>query len=306
MPQHPHIVATWTDQKKVLLWNTNPLLAKFSRPPFSVSQSAFGGTGAHASNIVPMQSLAHKEEGFAMDWSPFEEGSLITGDCANNIYLWKPGKPLWECSQPFRGHTSSVEDLQFSPTEAAVFTSCSSDGTIKVWDVRTNGGKAMLSVNAHPCDVNVITWNKKASFLLASGADDGSFRVWDLRTFSDSSPSPVSTFKWHTSPITSIEWSPNDESVLAVSEEKGQISVWDLSLEEDAEAVAESMKKENKDVEAVSVPPQLLFIHQGQEQIKEIHWHHQSMVDDISFFSKFIIERVNYLSFICVCVCEFV
>ena len=76
MPQHPHIVATWTDQKKVLLWNTMPLLNKFSKSPLTVAPSSiFGASSASsANNIVPMQSLAHKDEGFAMDWSPFNEG----------------------------------------------------------------------------------------------------------------------------------------------------------------------------------------------------------------------------------------
>ena len=40
-----------------------------------------------------------------------------------------------------------------------------------------------LTVRAHCCDVNVISWNALATFMLASGADDGGFRVWDLRTF---------------------------------------------------------------------------------------------------------------------------
>lgn len=41
---------------------------------------------------------------------------------------------------------------------------------------------------------------------------------------------------------------------------------WDLAVEKDSEA--------HQDL-PMDVPPQLLFIHQGQQEIKEIHWHPQ-------------------------------
>jgi ribosome assembly protein RRB1 len=73
---------------------------------------------------------------------------------------------------------------------------------------------------------------------------------------------PAATFNWSQAAVSSIEWHPTDSSVLAVSYRDDQTTLWDLSLEED-------------DVEQTEdqVPPQLLFIHQGQKNVKEIHWH---------------------------------
>ena len=74
----------------------------------------------------------------------------------------------------------------------------------------------------------------------------------------------AASFKHHTAPITSIEWNPNDSSVFAASGSDNQITIWDLSVEKDTTTEGEP-----------DVPPQLLFIHQGQTDIKELHWHRQ-------------------------------
>ena len=73
-------------------------------------------------------------------------------------------------------------------------------------------------------------------------------------------------FKHHTAPITSVEWHPNDSTVFAAGGSDNQITLWDLAVERDSESTI---------AEEPAVPPQLLFIHQGQTDIKELHWHGQ-------------------------------
>ena len=128
--------------------------------------------------------------------------------------------------------------------------------------------------NAHGDDVNVISWNSRQQHLLASGGDDGVFRVWDLRSFRTGAPQPVAEFKWHSAPVTSIEWHPSDSSVLLVTGADDQTTLWDMAVEADPDAVAVSGT--DMDVgDDVAVPPQLLFVHQGQTDVKEAHWHPQ-------------------------------
>ena len=122
--------------------------------------------------------------------------------------------------------------------------------------------------DAHQSDVNVISWNPSVAYLLASGADDGTFKIWDLRSFGGASADPVAHFRWHRKPVTSLEWHPSDESVVAVASEDDSITVWDMSVEEDAVASSSGG-------ESVELPPQLLFVHQGQSSIKEVHFHPQ-------------------------------
>jgi len=114
--------------------------------------------------------------------------------------------------------------------------------------------------------------------MLASGSDEGVFSVWDLRQLSQNAanPTPIATFKWHQAPITSIEWHPTDESVLAVAGADDQITLWDFSVEHDAEETLNGTSQKAIVNEAgMEVPPQLMFVHQGQQDVKELHWHRQ-------------------------------
>ena len=188
-------------------------------------------------------------------WSPTDEG--MSGG-------WEVG------AAPHVGHTASVEDIAWSPTEANVLMSCSVDKTVRVWDTRCTE-RSMISVEAHATDVNVMSWNPTVSYLVVSGADDGTFKIWDLRNLK--AEAPVANFAWHRGPISSVAWHPLDESTLAVASADNSVTVWDLSLEEDAERSANALAK--ADAGIADLPPQLLFVHQGQSDVKELHMHPQ-------------------------------
>lgn len=271
MPQQPHVAATWGDTGHVQVWDLKKQIDALPGSP-----PATTGVPAVQRQAPLFLFRGHKDEGYAIDWSPTQAGQLLTGDCKAEIHLWKPspgGK--WEVDKtPFAGHSASVEDIQWSPTEGDVFASCSVDQRIAIWDARSPAAPA-LSVHAHDADVNVISWNRLASCMLASGCDDGTFRIWDLRSFKDDSF--IAHFKYHKKPITSIEWSFHESSTLATSCADNQTTVWDLSLERDAEEEAEFEASQGREqAEAPEdLPPQLLFVHQGQKDIKEVHWHPQ-------------------------------
>lgn len=81
----------------------------------------------------------------------------------------------------------------------------------------------------------------------------------------------MAQFAWHSQPITSIEWHPTEDSIFAVSGADDQVTLWDLAVEHDAE----EMGMDDTNAGENEVPPQLLFVHQGQKDIKEVHWHPQ-------------------------------
>ncbi|XP_024538614.1 glutamate-rich WD repeat-containing protein 1 [Selaginella moellendorffii] len=270
MPQQPHIVASWSAEGFVQMWD-------FSSQLNAVATNNDAGSSKRTSHPPLQICKAHKDEGFAMDWSPMTPGRFLSGDCKGVIHFWEPmpgGR--WNVGNAHcLGHSGSVEDLQWSPSEENVFASCSVDKTIGIWDLRSR--RKELSVKAHDTDVNVISWNKNksASCLLASGSDNGLFRVWDLRAFKEDSA--VAHFTHHSSYITSIEWSPHEESTLAVASADNQLTIWDVALERDTEEEAQYQMELGQEQAAApeNLPAQLLFVHQGQKDMKEVHWHPQ-------------------------------
>ena len=260
--------ATLTEASEVLIHDITPHLSAFDNP----------GTIITPQQSRPVVTLRmHKSEGYAVDWSPLvPQGKLVTGDNEGNIYVTtnSEGGKWTTDSRPFTGHKGSVEDLQWSLNEKSVFASASSDGTVKIWDVRSKSHKPAVSVSVSSVDVNVMSWSHQTAHLLATGADDGEWAVWDLRQWKPSTsntpnpPSkPVASFNFHKEQITSVEWHPTDDSIVAVAAGDNTLTLWDLAVELDDE--------ESKDTAGVQdIPPQLLFVHY-MEMIKECHWHPQ-------------------------------
>ena len=271
------LTATSLENGQILIHDVTAHLKALSSP----------GHILEASSSRPLSTLRmHKSEGYALDWAPASQhplGRLLSGDNDGCIYSTQrtEGGGWVTDNRPLTGHTSSVEEIQWSPNEKNVFASASSDGSVKVWDVRSKSRKPAVDVKVSSTDVNVMSWSRQVFHLLATGADDGEWAVWDLRQWKPQQgapstqlkPSPVASFNFHKKPITSIEWHPTDDSVVALACADNTATLWDLAVELDDEeygkeaglGLGEGLEK---------VPEQLLFIHH-QEDGKELHWHPQ-------------------------------
>ena len=117
-PQLPHLLATLADTGAVHVWDVQTQIEQLAT---ATAEAAKEAAGKAAVKTPPKQSFSgHKDEGYAVDWSPVTSGRLLSGDCAGVVHLWEPGNGKWAV-----GGTSfvaaagsgfsdnpSVEDLQ--------------------------------------------------------------------------------------------------------------------------------------------------------------------------------------------------
>lgn len=172
----------------------------------------------------------------------------------------------------------TVEDIAFShegagrgayTTSWTSFASCGTDGCVGLWDTRQGESYGLVGAfrTPHRGDINVLDW---ADGHIVTGGEDGALMLWDTRNISASLPAsgrprqlkPKLTWRFHKGPITSVAFSPHEECVFYACSDDGTLSVWNY----DCEAVGSNPS---------DVPPELVFLHQGLEEPRELRPHPQ-------------------------------
>lgn len=215
-----------------------------------------------------MYTFNHLDEGYALDWNRNNK-KLLSADNKGQIHVWDVAETKWKPNQtPYLGHNGSVEDIHWQPQSDSTFVSVSSDKSIQVFDTRSGYSPIVSCFNAHEKDINVMSWSSANTNLITTGGDDCAVKIWDCRTLEKNREKTDAIFsvKFHSKPITSIDFHPSEDGVLVTSGEDDQVCIWDCALE--AEEV-------DKDLGAEGVPQQLLFIHAGHKEYKEVRWDRQ-------------------------------
>jgi peroxin-7 len=87
--------------------------------------------------------------------------------------------------QAIPAHQTCIYQAIFSPHEADVVASCSTDGSVRVFDLRAPSQLAYpapaITIPAHSGEILSLDWNKWQPHILATGSVDRLIRIWDTR-----------------------------------------------------------------------------------------------------------------------------
>lgn len=185
-----------------------------------------------------------------MDWSNIQKDTFVSSswdgavkivsnlarkDIAFIIYQWTPERA--RSVMTLHAHHSCVYQALFSPHQADLVLTCSTDGTIKIFDLRapaylntapdTNTfinpvSAAVLTIPASGTEVLSIDWNKYRPMVLASAGVDKVTRVWDCRMLQKGGVAQVggtceSQLLGHEYAVRKVQWSPHRADILATA-----------------------------------------------------------------------------------------
>ncbi|KAF2189433.1 WD40 repeat-like protein [Zopfia rhizophila CBS 207.26] len=97
-------------------------------------------------------------------------GTLIaTGAADRTLRIWNPEKTNVKNSTELRGHTGGVERVAFHPVNETELASCSSDGMVRFWDVRSKAVVGEVKVGGEPF---TLAWTPDGSEIVAGRKDN--------------------------------------------------------------------------------------------------------------------------------------
>merc|ERR1712093_210590 len=197
----------------------------------------------------------HSREIFCIDWGNIRKDQFATCSWDHTIKLWTPERP--DSVATINAHDACVYASLFSPHSPDTIASCSSDGLLKVWDLRTapasasavpgssvsaSPSKPALVIPAHPTEVLSLDWNKYRPDTIATASVDRTVRVHDLRMAASGTGaggagmmanSPVgggqgtiATLVGHDYAIRRVAWSPHAADVIASSGYDMTARIW--------------------------------------------------------------------------------
>ncbi|KAF8892233.1 WD40-repeat-containing domain protein [Infundibulicybe gibba] len=185
-------------------------------------------------NDLPIRAWSeHTREVFSIDWSNIKKDTFASASWDGCTKLWTPDRPRSVVT--LQAHHSCVYQALFSPHQPDIIATCSTDGTLKIFDIRmpsyapsgpnTNNftnplSAAAITIPASGTEILTLDWNKYRPFILASAGVDKMIKIWDARMVKPGEVGAVggiceAQLPGHEYAVRKVQWSPHRANILA-------------------------------------------------------------------------------------------
>ncbi|KAH3678371.1 hypothetical protein WICMUC_001388 [Wickerhamomyces mucosus] len=121
-------------------------------------------------------------------------------------------------------NTRAVNSLSFNQIDPFLVLSGSQDGSMKLWDLRSQAVKPQSTMFGNSDSVRCLQFSPHNSKKFCSVFDSGNLQKWDLRN-----PNQFEKkFNAHTGPGLTLDWSPDFDYVATGGRDK-QLQIWNMS-----------------------------------------------------------------------------
>ncbi|RDA84695.1 hypothetical protein CP532_2761 [Ophiocordyceps camponoti-leonardi (nom. inval.)] len=182
-----------------------------------------------AVNDFPVMNLhEHKREAFSVCWKPVTKENFMSSSWDGTVKIWSPARNHSITTLPIGSCTYSTA---FCPTNPAVVSAASSDGHLRIFDLRMPpSAKYHLALdvpvhapNAAPAELLTHDWNKYQESVIAVAGVDRIVSVLDLR---HTSKEPLSLLQGHEYAVRRLAWSPHAADVLVSASYDMTVRLW--------------------------------------------------------------------------------
>jgi peroxin-7 len=188
----------------------------------------------------PIQTWSeHAREVFAVHWNLVVKDTFLSSSWDGTIKIWNPNAQASLTTLPTHSCTYSAA---FSPHNASVLSSVSSDSMLRVFDLRTPASASnhlMMSVPIHtppkprmgavapvgipPSEALSHDWNKYRDSIIATAGVDRVIRTFDIRA---PQQGPIAVLPGHEYAVRKVTWSPHLSDILLSASYDMTARVW--------------------------------------------------------------------------------